>query len=387
MGPPSEIRSLRATSVPLSNATAGPSNRPQPPVQSPPPPDGNPSEPDDNPDPNPPNSDDDADNDNDDNNVGTADIVSALRDLAKGRKDSNKTLVREPDTFDGSDPRKLQSFLVQCRLNFNDQPNLFRSDRKKVNYVLSHLRGTALQWFEADIIADEEPEYFSRYDLFLRELRTNFGPHDPVGDAEDEIDNLRMKESHKVTKYNVTFNQLAAVVGWDDRSLFRQYYKGLPDRIKDELIRFPVEARTLRELREQAQTVDTRYWKRKTEQGRNNPAKPQSSDKSPNKSGNNNNNSNNSGKKPEKKSPNQPQNSASSGSKSSDSNPPPNPKLGKDGKLTQEERTRRFQNNLCMFCGQPGHTAKECPKSTSKAVKARAAKASEPGDNSGSKKA
>jgi hypothetical protein len=30
-------------------------------------------------------------------------------------------------------------------------------------------------------------------------------------------------------------------------------------------------------------------------------------------------------------------------------------KLGKDGKLTQQECQRRQGNNLCLFCGQAGH--------------------------------
>ena len=41
-------------------------------------------------------------------------------------------------------------------------------------------------------------------------------------------------------------------------------------------------------------------------------------------------------------------------------------------KLTQAEHTRRFNNNLCLFCGGVGHTAKECPKSSSSATKAKA---------------
>jgi len=28
--------------------------------------------------------------------------------------------VYEPDTFDGTDPKKLRTFLVQCELNFQD---------------------------------------------------------------------------------------------------------------------------------------------------------------------------------------------------------------------------------------------------------------------------
>jgi hypothetical protein len=45
-------------------------------------------------------------------------------------------------------------------------------------------------------------------------------------------------------------------------------------------------------------------------------------------------------------------------------------KIGKDGKLTVAERARRFASNLGLFCRGVGHTAKECPKSSSSASKA-----------------
>ena len=50
-------------------------------------------------------------------------------------------------------------------------------------------------------------------------------------------------------------------------------------------------------------------------------------------------------------------------------------KLGKDRKLTQAEWEHQMQKNLCMFCGKPGHHAKDCQKMTSSAAKARAAQA------------
>jgi len=39
--------------------------------------------------------------------------------------------------------------------------------------------------------------------------------------------------------------------------------------------------------------------------------------------------------------------------------------LGKDGKLTSEERKCRFNMNLCMFCGATGHKDKDCLRSGS----------------------
>ena len=47
-------------------------------------------------------------------------------------------------------------------------------------------------------------------------------------------------------------------------------------------------------------------------------------------------------------------------------------KLGKDGKLTPEEKKRRWENHLCLFCGGAGHTVETCPKKAA-AAKARAA--------------
>ena len=48
-------------------------------------------------------------------------------------------------------------------------------------------------------------------------------------------------------------------------------------------------------------------------------------------------------------------------------------KLGKDGKLTPQERQRRMDNSLCLFCGKTGHIAKECPKLSAIAARAHAA--------------
>ena len=36
--------------------------------------------------------------------------------------------------------------------------------------------------------------------------------------------------------------------------------------------------------------------------------------------------------------------------------------LGEDGKLTSRERQRRFDYNLCLYCGSSGHMIRHCPK-------------------------
>ena len=55
-------------------------------------------------------------------------------------------------------------------------------------------------------------------------------------------------------------------------------------------------------------------------------------------------------------------------------------KLGADGRLTQQDRQRRMDQNLCLFCSKPGHMAKDC----NKAAAAKACAASTTQDSSDS---
>ncbi|KIO04361.1 hypothetical protein M404DRAFT_26218 [Pisolithus tinctorius Marx 270] len=66
-------------------------------------------------------------------------LTWAIHALAHSNQHSGdsipQTKVHEPDTFDGSDPKKLCEFLVQCELNFQDHPWAFCSNQAKVTYA------------------------------------------------------------------------------------------------------------------------------------------------------------------------------------------------------------------------------------------------------------
>ena len=131
----------------------------------------------------------------------------------------------------------------------------------------------------------------------------------------------------------------------------------------------------LSDLRKLVQAIDSRYWERKVEISHEN-----TSGTSGNKSENKSNNSKTEKGKGSSKSKQKDSNSSSgstlskgSTSESKKLNPDLSSKLGKDGKLTPQERQRHLEKNLCLFCGASGHMAKDCPKSTSTAAKACAA--------------
>ena len=278
------------------------------------------------------------------------------------------------------------AFLILCELNFQNRPKTFAMDHAKVTYAQSYLRGMALEWFEPDLLnvsnPNARPIWMDNYHQFISELKSNFGPHDPVGDAEHQLDNLSMKEGQKINKYVVEFNCLAGQVhGYGNGALRHIFYSSLPDHIKDEISHIGKPC-TLDGYHTLVQTINARYWECKSEISRQTKNSSLSSTSNSKSSASFSDSKGKSKKKDNKSkgSENKSKGSSSSSgtSKLTTSNSPSH--LGKDGKLTEEERQQHIKDKLCMFCGQPGHMAKDCPKSTSKSTKtkARAAKVETP---------
>ncbi|KAG6328914.1 hypothetical protein ID866_10174 [Astraeus odoratus] len=159
-----------------------------------------------------------------------------------------------------------------------------------------------------------------------------------------------MKENQCINKYMVKFNQLTSQVrGYGDGALHHQFYSGLPNCIKDKICHIG-KPHNLDDLCYLAKEINMCYWEHKEEVQHAN--KSSSTNNFPaNKSGSSASNSS-------KGKPTTSSNASSSSgntnsslptkSKSSNSgkklcnatssNPDPTGKLGKDSKLTPEER-------------------------------------------------
>lgn len=268
----------------------------------------------------------------------------ARRGATPGPGATGKTKVNPPTEYDGSDTKKLRSFLLQCNLVFRANPTHYDTDEKKITFALTYLRGPAQQHFDPYLEAEMEagfdpadhPTFMTNWREFGQELTTTFGDPNPEATAEAELDNLRMASSQKVQNFLVEFNNITSQLNWGQRALRHALYRSLPARLKDALSNAP-HAETLQELKTTILTLDRRYWERHEEKSRELRA-----------SGTGNPSRINTPRSIEP--PTRP-----STAKTDLSN-----KLTAGKTLTQEERERRIREKLCMYCGKPGHFASEC---------------------------
>src|SRR5215510_3924907 len=202
-------------------------------------------------------------------------LISALTRIANGlqpRNNEDSVKARRPDTFDGTKPESVETFLTQCRLYFRANPTRYRSSAAKVNFATTYLQGAALQWFEV-AIADEDRgvyhDYAIEWEAFVRELRRCFRIANPEDEAADELERLTMRHLNHITEYNVQFIRLAAKLPWNEPWLCRRFYNGLPDRIKEVFTyREGGKPKTLPALQNASAEIDTRFWERQREKTR-----------------------------------------------------------------------------------------------------------------------
>ncbi|KAF8237666.1 hypothetical protein L208DRAFT_1246105, partial [Tricholoma matsutake] len=142
-----------------------------------------------------------------------------------------KIKVCNPNTFDGTNPKKLRDFLVSCNLHFHNCPHVFSSDEKMIILILSYLKGSALSWFEPGLNDPTDSAHWILVLMTQQILHTGCGTtklHNPVGDVEKALSDLAMKKGGQITKYNVYFWELASRVNWNEAALHNRYFCGLP---------------------------------------------------------------------------------------------------------------------------------------------------------------
>lgn len=254
--------------------------------------------------------------------------------------------VSLPDKFDGT-RSKFRGFVNQIRLITVLQPERYPTEESRVGLVGTLLTGQALSWF-APLFEKRSP-ILNNFETFLEAFAEAFGEHDKARWATTKIRSLR-QGTHSVSVYASDFRQLACDINWDEEALMSQFYWGLRDDVKDLLLSLP-DPRTLNEAISQAVKCDNRLFQRRQDQR--------------------------SRQHTVRHAPTISASSLSSHSEVED--------MQIDAvrvkPLTPEEKKRRLDEGLCLYCGGEGHRAGNCPKKQKpRNVKTRGAFIQENGD-------
>lgn len=261
-----------------------------------------------------------------------------------------------PPTFDGTKPRECRPFLNHCRINFQTQPSRFRTEQAKVFYTIGYLRGPAFELVAPFLDDDRQhtrPAWLDSFAAFATSLNSVFGVIDEAQQAERQLRDLRQTGS--VSQYYTRFFALTPLLDWDDSALRSQFYFGLKPAIKDELTHHERPS-TLEELKALAIRVDNRLFERLQERRNERDMGTAVGNRNPRFNA-------------------PPLSSLPPVSRTTTVEPVPMDidavnTVSPRGPLSPQEKHRRRQLNLCLYCGQPNHMAYACPLKARRRVQA-----------------
>lgn len=260
----------------------------------------------------------------------------------------NKDLkVQVPDKYFG-ERNKLKGFLIQVNLYMTFNGNRFASDTERVLWTVSLLAGDALNWIEGflqdymehtdrygstnDNMEDRTMEIFGTWRGFERQIKATFGEVDEVRIAVRALLILRQRGS--AAKYTAEFQRYSTKTNWNDDALRDQYYEGLKDLVKDELLRREKPG-SLEEMTDMAVEIDNRFYERSLEKKGVYNVKYT-------------------------KNPKGRDNYAGGRTSNQWRSDPIELDATQRKELSPKDRQRHMDNKTCFTCGKPGHLARNC---------------------------
>ena len=252
-----------------------------------------------------------------------------------------------PSEFSGK-ISEFRNFMAQCTLTFTMCPNTYNTDERKVLFVVSLLRGSALSWAR-EIAENENHLLRNDYTAFKTAMSNVYLDQNYKELCQTKLDSLQQTRS--AASYAVEFATLAAALTLNDEAKCLNFYRGLGQDVKDGMAIIG-RASTYDALVKQAISIDQRSHQRRLE------SKSESNNQNKSRFSGNTRNTNNSSKfnsaPPNSASPNP-------GAKRFESKP--------REPLSDEEKARRKRLNLCIYCSDPKHSVADCPHIAAKDAK------------------
>src|SRR5882724_7069696 len=111
-------------------------------------------------------------------------------------------------------------------------------------------------WWQLILVTFPEPCICNDWGEFVDQLNIYFGQPNL---AQASKCTLKMQDYQHVNKYMIVFSEHATHTGWNDAALYGEFYQGLTECIKDQLLLLD-QPQMFQQLKVAALKCDTRYW-------------------------------------------------------------------------------------------------------------------------------
>ena len=240
-----------------------------------------------------------------------------------------------PPTQYTGEPGLCRTFMIDCSIHFEFNPQAFSTERAKVAFMISHLGGRAKAWASAEWSRNSSTcETIAGFQAALTKT------FDPVCSNREKAQELSLirQGNQSVCDYAIHFRTLAAESGWNNTALYDIFLKGLSSELQDLLVPLDLPttldaliALAIRTDNRRSQLLKHREIRRGESYGAT--AAPETKWPTPLRG--------------------TPENTVSR----NDEEPM---QLGRT-RLTPEERQKRRLEGRCFYCGEAGHLVSTCP--------------------------
>src|SRR5882724_9474704 len=91
-------------------------------------------------------------------------------------------------------------------------------------------------WWQMILVAFPKPSIHNDWGEIFDQLNMYFGQPDLAQASERALCALKMQDYQHVNKYMIDFSEHETHTGWNDAALYGEFYWGLAERIKDQLL-------------------------------------------------------------------------------------------------------------------------------------------------------
>lgn len=295
----------------------------------------------------------------------------------------SKEISSDEEDYSGRDPRftwtptfngrpgtiDFEDWIETLRNQMAAQPRIYTNDDARIRFCLSYLKDDAHKWALAMQRMVPMDEMFYNFRNFVKGLSDTYGCKDRKGEASIAIEGLRHTKGSRVGDYLAQLETYARIIGLNDAGLYMYAKKQLTTELLDDMSKYSVKQDTWSRFKKAAlhcdQRIHQRVAERKLQEPRTAPVVATPPVTAPNganpKQGNLRqvvSSPNSIPLGPKRPSGSTPSPSYNSPTPSSDGTPFKIPPAG--GKLPLDEKARRIQHGLCLYCGAKDHAAESC---------------------------